>query len=78
MNGKDIYASVMIREGTEIKNRSNTPIVFSVYKNPIWDHAIRFSLHEPGRLTRFVQLISHRIVRGDKEIGEVKSAVYVN
>ncbi|KAF3486696.1 hypothetical protein F2Q69_00056722 [Brassica cretica] len=62
IHGMDMYASVIVREGTIIKNRSNTSIAFGVYKDPIWDHAIRFSLDESlargGRLTLSVQLIN--------------------
>ncbi|KAF3594401.1 hypothetical protein DY000_02026595 [Brassica cretica] len=58
IHGMDMYASVIVREGTIIKNRSNTSIAFGVYKDPIWDHAVRFSLDESlargGQLTLFV------------------------
>ncbi|KAG2263819.1 hypothetical protein Bca4012_079714 [Brassica carinata] len=69
IHGMDMYASVIVREGTIIKNRSNTSIAFGVYKDPIWDHAIRFSLDESlargGRLTLFVQLINRLISHTD-------------
>ncbi|KAL0890281.1 hypothetical protein Bca101_014264 [Brassica carinata] len=75
IHGMDIYASVTVREGKLIKHRSDTSIAFGVYKYPIWDHAIRFSFDESlargGRLTLVVQLINHRTIRGDKEMGEV-------
>ncbi|CAG7883627.1 unnamed protein product [Brassica rapa] len=80
IHGMDMYASVSVREGKIIKHRSNTSIAFGVYKDPIWDHAIRFSLDESlargGRLTLFVQLINHRTIRGDKEMGEVEVPVH--
>ncbi|CAN7013095.1 unnamed protein product [Brassica rapa subsp. trilocularis] len=46
IHGMDMYASVSVREGTIIKHRSSTSIAFGVYKDPIWDHAIRFSQDE--------------------------------
>lgn len=76
IRGMDMYASVKVCEGARIMHRSNTPITFGVHKDPIWDHAIKFTLDEPlardGRLNLFVQLINHRTIRGDKEMGEVK------
>ncbi|KAF3603300.1 hypothetical protein F2Q69_00034511 [Brassica cretica] len=70
-----VYASVTILEGKKtIKHRSNTPIAFSAYQNPKWDHAVKFSLDEAlardGRLFLFVELMSHRPILGDKHIGD--------
>jgi hypothetical protein len=80
IRGMDMYASVKVCEGARIVHRSNTPIAFGVHKDPIWDHAIKFTLDEPlareGRLTLYVQLINHRTIRGDKEMGEVKVPIH--
>ncbi|CAN6916068.1 unnamed protein product [Brassica oleracea] len=75
-----VYASVTILEGKKtIKHRSNTPIAFSAYQNPKWDHAVKFSLDEAlardGRLFLFVELMSHRPILGDKHIGEVNVSI---
>ncbi|CAN8324626.1 unnamed protein product [Cochlearia groenlandica] len=76
IHGMDMYASATVREGKLVNHRSNTHIVYAVHKNPIWDHPIRFTLNEPlareGKLTFFVQIICHRTIRGDKEIGIVE------
>ncbi|KAF8051583.1 hypothetical protein N665_1699s0011 [Sinapis alba] len=75
-----VYASVTIREGKKtVKHRSNTPVAFSAYQNPKWDHAVKFSLDEAlardGCLLLFVELMSHRPILGDKHIGEVNVSI---
>lgn len=72
-----VYASVTIREGKKtVKHRRDTPIAFSAYQNPKWDHAVKFSLDDAdGSLLLFVELMSHRPILGDKHIGEVNVSV---
>ncbi|CAH8317236.1 unnamed protein product [Eruca vesicaria subsp. sativa] len=75
-----VYASVTIREGKEtVKHRSTTPIAFSAYQNPKWDHTVKFTLDEglarDDRLLLSVELMSHRPILGDKRIGEVNVSV---
>ncbi|KAL1220546.1 Protein SRC2 [Cardamine amara subsp. amara] len=76
----DVYASVMIRDGkTTITHKTKTPIAYSGFKFPTWNHAVKFSFDEKelagdgeDRFTLVVDLMSHRPVLGDKHIGEVK------
>ncbi|KAG2239138.1 hypothetical protein Bca4012_023909 [Brassica carinata] len=75
-----VYASVTIREGKKtVKHRRDTPIAFSAYQNPKWDHAVKFSLDEAlardGCLLLVVELMSHRPILGDKHIGEVNVSI---
>ncbi|KAJ0236651.1 C2 domain-containing protein [Hirschfeldia incana] len=75
-----VYASVTIREGKQtVNHRSDTPIAFSAYQNPKWNHAVNFSLDEAlardGRLLLLVELMSHRPILGDKHIGEVNVSI---
>ncbi|CAN8324629.1 unnamed protein product [Cochlearia groenlandica] len=74
----DVYASVRIRDGnTIIKKETKTPIAYSGFKFPTWNHAVKFSFDEDlngeeDRFTLIVELVSHRPFMGDKHIGEVK------
>ncbi|VVB01003.1 unnamed protein product [Arabis nemorensis] len=75
----DVYASVAILKDRKVKDRINTPIAFSAYTNPKWNHKIKCSLDEKlaqdGRLILLVELMSHRPFLGDKEIGFVRLPV---
>ncbi|KFK23455.1 hypothetical protein AALP_AAs48803U000200 [Arabis alpina] len=72
----DVYASIAILKDRRVKDRINTPIAFSAYTNPKWNHKIKCSLDETlaqdGRLILLVELMSHRPFLGDKEIGFVR------
>ncbi|ESQ55912.1 hypothetical protein EUTSA_v10026840mg [Eutrema salsugineum] len=73
----DVYATVLILEDKKIKQGINTPIAYSAYTNPTWNHqAMEFpidaQLAQEGRLSLLVKLISVRPSLGDKEIGRVK------
>lgn len=74
----DVYASIMVRWGkATIKHNTKTPIAYSGFKSPTWNHAVKFSLDEEAareddRLTLIVELMSHRPLMGDKRIGKVK------
>ncbi|RID79206.1 hypothetical protein BRARA_A01968 [Brassica rapa] len=58
-----VYASVTIREGKKtVKHRSNTPIAFSAYQNPKWDHPVKFSLDEEISI---LEILSPRLTKGD-------------
>ncbi|CAH8321961.1 unnamed protein product [Eruca vesicaria subsp. sativa] len=72
----DVYASVMICEGKTTKHKTKTPIAYSGFKFPTWNHAVKFSLGEEklareDRFSLVVELMSHRPVIGDKHIGKV-------
>lgn len=72
----DVYASVMICEGKTTKHKTKTPIAYSGFKFPTWNHAVKFSLGEEklareDRFSLVVELMSHRRVMGDKHIGKV-------
>ncbi|KAF8049408.1 hypothetical protein N665_2220s0006 [Sinapis alba] len=72
----DVYASVMICDGKTTKHKTKTPIAYSGFKFPTWNHAVKFSLGEEklareDRFSLVVELMSHRPVLGDKHIGRV-------
>ncbi|KAJ4868854.1 Calcium-dependent lipid-binding (CaLB domain) family protein [Raphanus sativus] len=72
----DVYASVMICEGKTTKHKTKTPIAYSGFKFPAWNHPVKFSLGEEklareDRFSLVVELMSHRPVMGDKHIGNV-------
>ncbi|KAH0942316.1 hypothetical protein HID58_001953 [Brassica napus] len=72
----DVYASVAICKDREVKDRINTPVAFSANTNPKWNQKIKFLIDEKlgqeGRLMLLVELMSHRPLLGDKEIGSVR------
>uniref|UniRef100_A0A1J3F3G4 C2 domain-containing protein n=1 Tax=Noccaea caerulescens TaxID=107243 RepID=A0A1J3F3G4_NOCCA len=72
----DVYASVAILKDRKVKDRINTPIAIFANTNPKWNQAMKFCLDEKlaqeGRLTLLVELMSHRPILGDKEIGFVR------
>ncbi|KAG7547425.1 C2 domain [Arabidopsis suecica] len=74
-NEMSVYASVMILEGKKTTT-TNTPITYCAYRNPRWDHEIKFDLDEKlvrdGCLTLVVKLIGVRTILEDKDIGVVK------
>lgn len=72
----DVYASVMICEGKTTKHKTKTPIAYSGFKFPAWNHPVKFSLGEEklareDRFSLVVELMSHRPVMEDKHIGNV-------
>ncbi|KAF3601870.1 hypothetical protein F2Q69_00034509 [Brassica cretica] len=72
----DVYASVAICKDRKVKDRINTPVAFSANTNPKWNQKIKFLIDEKlgqeGRLMLLVELMSHRPLLGDKEIGSVR------
>ncbi|KAJ0236652.1 C2 domain-containing protein [Hirschfeldia incana] len=72
----DVYASVAICKDRKVKDRINTPVAFSANTNPTWNQMIKFLINEKiaqeGRLMLLVELMSHRPLLGDKEIGSVR------
>uniref|UniRef100_M4EXH1 C2 domain-containing protein n=1 Tax=Brassica campestris TaxID=3711 RepID=M4EXH1_BRACM len=72
----DVYASVAICMDRKVKDRINTPVAFSANTNPKWNQKIKFLIDEKlgqeGRLMLLVELMSHRPLLGDKEIGSVR------
>ncbi|KAG2239137.1 hypothetical protein Bca4012_023908 [Brassica carinata] len=75
----DVYASVAICKDRKVKDRINTPVAFSANTNPKWNQKIKFLIDEKigqeGRLMLLVELMSHRPLLGDKEIGSVRLPV---
>ncbi|ESQ55908.1 hypothetical protein EUTSA_v10027084mg, partial [Eutrema salsugineum] len=75
----DVYASVVILKDKQVKQRVKTPISFSAYINPKWNHATEFildgNLAREKRLTLLIVLRSHRPFLGDKDIGVVKLSI---
>ncbi|KAL0854764.1 hypothetical protein Bca101_059916 [Brassica carinata] len=73
----DVYATVLILVDKTVQHGINTPVAFSAYTNPTWNHQamvfpIDVQLAQQGRLLLLVKLISLRSSLGDKEIGRVK------
>lgn len=63
-------------EGKTTKHKTKTPIAYSGFKFPAWNHPVKFSLGEEklareDRFSLVVELMSHRRVMGDKHIGKV-------
>ncbi|KAL1220548.1 Protein SRC2 [Cardamine amara subsp. amara] len=76
-NEMNVYASVMIHEHNKpITDKTKTPVVYCAYRNPRWDHEVKFCLKEKlvreGLLTLTVKLIGVRTFLEDKVVGEVK------
>lgn len=72
----DVYASVAICKDREVKDRINTPVAFSANTNPKWNQMIKFLIDEKvaqeGRSMLLVELMSHRPLLGDKEVGSIR------
>ncbi|ESQ55910.1 hypothetical protein EUTSA_v10024954mg [Eutrema salsugineum] len=72
----DVYAYVMICDGktTKVKQKTKTPIAYSGFIFPTWNHAVKFCFDEEelaGEDSLVVELMSHRPIMGDKHIGKV-------